>query len=62
MGRQAVDFDVRNAAPDRETIRCTGDCLIVKAASDANAIRCTGGCLDVRLRCTWPHRDQMTGN
>ena len=41
--------DARIAASDRDEVRCTGDCLIVRTASDADAIRCTDDCLIARL-------------
>ena len=59
MSRQAVDFDVRNAAFDRETIRCSGGCLIVRTASDADVIRCTGGWMWCQDCCIWSWNDQM---
>ena len=47
-GRQAVDFDARDAAPDADTIRCTGGWMWCQACCTRpwNGRMHAGGCLD----------------
>ena len=40
----AIECDVRKTAFDRETIKCSDDCLIVRTAFDVDVIKCTDGC------------------
>ena len=59
MSRQAVDFDARNAAFDRETIKCFDDCLIVRAAFDVDVIKCTDVWMWCQNCCIWSWNGQM---
>ena len=44
INRQIVDFDVKNAAFDCETIKCFNDYLIIRTTFDVDVIKCIDDC------------------